>query len=507
MIALPELHNLIKTLNKPEKRFFKLLAGTEDISVERSIQLFDHIEKVNDRDDIYYKVAQQQDLDVSPENLKNLFHLILKSQRSYYSETITGFTLSDGMANVKILFEKAQYKQCRKMLRSVKEKAYENEKFSYLLEIIDLEKKLLKSDAFANVYQTDYAELKKQKAAVVEQERNMSAYYRMYAKLRFQSKNNSIKTSGNKSFYTSFLNNEFLKFEKKALSLKARFLLLNCKALCFEGLHLKDDFCAILRDLKNFMGEHPLIFEEMPRQYIDVLYNLGYVYLEKKDFTQSKKIISEIQSLANSKKLLGVDLQVKLCAYSYNLQLLLLMYTQKINEAKELSEIITGFIGKNPTILNKEDKSVLFYNLTNFFIYHADFDAAARLLNLSKTGNDKNARWDLKIYSKIQELIICFEKNEWQKVILLINSLKALVDEKQLTTPTEKKFIACFNSFHSKPDELNIQKKFKTLYAELLKEAENDKIKRLHFSYFNFLAYTGYKAGEGRLSELITKNL
>lgn len=508
MIALPELHNLIRSLNKPEKRFFKLLSATENHTTEKSIELFDYIEKINDKDDIYYKAGLRSELDTSPGNLKIVFDLILKSQRSYYSETITGFSLSDDMANVKILFEKAQYKQCRKMLKTVKEKAFNNEKFSYLLEIIDLEKQLLKADAFGSDYQANYNELRKQKEDIIKQERNLGIYYRLYAQLRLQIKSNSIKVADTKpGFFENFLKNEFLNDPGKALSVRALFLLFKCRALCYEGLHLHDPYLEQLTELKNFLHKNPFVFYEMPRQYIDVLFSLGKAYIEKKDYLNGKKTISEIQALLNSKKLSGLDLRVKLEAYCFNLQLLLLMFTGDFTEARNLAESIVEFIRRNEKIFNKEDKSMLLYNLTNLYIYDTDFSSAAKILKQIKAETDKNARWDHKLYSKIQELVICFEQKEFQKMALINNTLKVLVKDKQFTTTTEKKFIDCFAAFDSdkKPEE--IQKKFGVLYKELSGETKHDKVKRLNFNYFNFVAYAGYKANADKLQELVIKTL
>ncbi|MGZ4043418.1 MAG: hypothetical protein ACXVO9_09455, partial [Bacteroidia bacterium] len=107
MIALPELHNLIRSLNKPEKRFFKLLSSTENFKVDKAIALFDYIEKINENDDVYFKTEKDKRIDTGIENLRLLYKLILKSQRNFYSESITGFTLNDELANLKILFEKA----------------------------------------------------------------------------------------------------------------------------------------------------------------------------------------------------------------------------------------------------------------------------------------------------------------------------------------------------------------------------------------------------------------
>jgi len=147
MIALAELHKLIHMMNKPEKRFFKLMCATETVKIDTAVRLFDLVEKTKDNEDIYFITDQDNLADLSAGNLDLLYQLILKSQRSFYSETIGHFSMNDELSNLKILFEKAQYRQCRKMIRSLKDEALRHEKFNYLLEITDLEKDLLKTEA------------------------------------------------------------------------------------------------------------------------------------------------------------------------------------------------------------------------------------------------------------------------------------------------------------------------------------------------------------------------
>ncbi|MCE3229369.1 MAG: hypothetical protein K0S32_3920 [Bacteroidetes bacterium] len=507
MIALPELHNLIRSLNKPEKRFFKLLSATEKMPVDKAIALFDFIEKINDKDDLYYRTERETRIDISMENLNLLYNLILNSQRNFYSETITSFSINDELSNLKILFEKAQYKQCRKMIKPVKEKALESEKFNYLLEILELEKQLLSIEVLGEEYSIQYKKLQEQQQNFIDHEKNVGTYYQLYARLRFQIKSNSLKGKKNQdAFFEAFLEDPKIKNPKNALSKKSMFLLMKCRALCYNALRHQEQRCKQLVDLKAFMQKDQLIFDEMPRQYMDVLYSLANTYIEQSEFSQAKKILSEIQGLINSRKIIGIDLVIKLQSYSYNAELLLLMSTGKFKEAADLAQTIYEFVLNNDTVFNKEDKSVLLYNLTNFYIYNNNYTTAQGLVDIVRTTTDKNARWDLKYYSRIQEMVICYELKEYSKLSLINNSIKALMKEKVFTTATETTFISFFNEIADNPT-LNVpEKRYSVLYKELKNYLNTEEDRWVNFFYFNFLAYAGYKAGEGHTKDLIIKN-
>ncbi|MCW3077814.1 MAG: hypothetical protein JWO32_2423 [Bacteroidetes bacterium] len=506
MIALPELHNLIRSLNKPEKRFFKLLSATEHQRADNAIALFDFIENISDSDDLYSKTEKEKKIDVTLSNMEVLYNLILKSQRNFYSESITGFALSDELANLKILFEKAQYKQCRKMIKSVKDKALQNEKFSCLLELVELKKQLLGAELMSNNYFLEYSELKQEKENLIEREKNLGIYYRLYARLHYQIKSRELKgKETEEKFFLTFLNDPFIKDTTKALSRKAFFLLMKCRALCYKALKNKN-LSAHLVELKAFMQKDELIYNEMPRQYIDVLCSLAYTYAQDGEDAKAGKILSEMQALLNSKKLLGSDLTIKIKSYAFNIELLLLMSAGRFKEAADLAQTIYEYIQINKNIFNKEDKSVLLYNLTNFYIYNSDYTSAASILEQTQANSDKNSRWDLKSYARIQEMIVHHELKEHARFALSCRLINQQTN-KMYSTPGEVAFINFFNKVSVDPGNIPTQKQFKTLYNELKSYLKNEEDRSVAFHYFNFYAYIGAKAFQKPVKEfMLTEN-
>ncbi|MBA3663415.1 MAG: hypothetical protein H0W61_04300 [Bacteroidetes bacterium] len=508
MIAISELHNLIRSLNKPEKRFFKLLSATENFSTTSAITLFDHLERISEKDDVYYKTDKTPGINATPENMVVLYNLILKSQRNFYSETITGFTLNDELANLKILFEKAQYKQCRKMIKTVKEKALRNEKFSYVLEILELEKQLLHTEFPGPDYTELSADLKIQKRRIIEKEKNIAHYYRLYAQLSFKGKNQNLNEKKSHAvFYTKFLSDQLLKTPESALCRRARFLQMKCQALCYSALKDYKKQLEALIEIKSFMQEDALILVEMPRQYLDVLNTLAQVCMNNGRYSDSRKLISEIAGIINAKKIIGADLYIKANSYVFNLELTLLVRTGKFAEASQLAQTIFEFTNEHHNIFNQEDKSVLFFNLTNFYIYNEDYSAAATVLANSKSGSDKNSHWDLKAYLRIQEMITYYELKEYPKFILAANSANQLVKEKFFSTPTESAFVQFFNETIASSMPLFTPENFDTLYARLKSYSSNADDKLINLNYFNFISYAAHKAGHGKLHETLANHL
>lgn len=507
MIVLAELHNLIRSLNKPEKRFFKLLSATENVAVDKAVVLFDFIEKIDDKEDVYYHTDKADHIDLSNNNIDLLYNLILKSQRNFYSETITAFSVNDELTNLKILFEKAQYKQCRKMVKALKERALNFEKFNYLIEIIELEKNLLKTEPNYQGFDKDYRELLIQQDNFIEQEKNVGEYYRLYSRLKFQVKSNSLNGKQTPtSFYEKFLEQPAIRDGRKALSKKALLMLFKCRALCYTALKSQALRCRQLIEAKELVDQNDFLFHEMTRYYIDILYNLVNAHMELNELPKVKQVLSEMNAIINSKKIISADLNLKLKGNAYIVELLLLTYTARFREAHDLSLTISEFISVNERIFNKEDKSVLLFNLANFYIYNANYQLAERVLDKLLAESDKKGRWDIKAYTRIQQLIVCFELKQYSRLPLIIPILKKLIKEKVFTALTEIRSIEFFEEIINSGDFEVSEKQYKAWHNELKGLMKIKKESWTNFFYFNFYAYSANKAGIAEIKDIIHEN-
>ena len=132
-----ELYSLIKSLTKSEKRFFKL-NSTLQAGEKNYLKIFDFIEKQKkyDEDDLKANFAKETFIKHLPSEKNHLYKLILKSLRSYYSDHSVSSQLKQEIKNVEILYRKALYKECNKLVLRAKTLAEEYEKFYYWFELL-----------------------------------------------------------------------------------------------------------------------------------------------------------------------------------------------------------------------------------------------------------------------------------------------------------------------------------------------------------------------------------
>ena len=138
------LFQLVKSLEKSEKRNFKLYAkrnsATEDLKV---VQLFDALDKMNDYNE---KELLKKTKSVKKQQLSNskanLYKQILSSLRLIRDEANIDIHLHEQMDHARILYNKGLYLQSLKMLERLKETAKAHQQLTFLQQALFFEKKI-----------------------------------------------------------------------------------------------------------------------------------------------------------------------------------------------------------------------------------------------------------------------------------------------------------------------------------------------------------------------------
>lgn len=138
-----ELFQLIKSLEKAEKRNFKLFVKRNSASSDmKIIQLFDALDKMVDYDEVVLlknKSIKKQQLS----NLKaHLYKQILASVRILKDDNNIDLQLHEQMDYARILFNKGLYLQSLKVLEKIKDAARSHNQHTFLLQALIFEKKI-----------------------------------------------------------------------------------------------------------------------------------------------------------------------------------------------------------------------------------------------------------------------------------------------------------------------------------------------------------------------------
>lgn len=143
-LSTDALFILVKSLEKGEKRNFKLYAARNSASADlKIVQLFDALDKMKDYDEeeLLRKNESIQKQQLS--NLKaHLYDQILSSLRILKQSENIDLQIHEQLDHAKILYNKGLYLQSLRLLDKIKTLTKQNNQVTFLLQVLFLEKKI-----------------------------------------------------------------------------------------------------------------------------------------------------------------------------------------------------------------------------------------------------------------------------------------------------------------------------------------------------------------------------
>lgn len=508
LISNKDLYDLVKSLSKSEKRFIKLTASASNIDVSL-LDLFTKIENLSAyKEDVFTKSKSKTESTL-PKNIisENLYQFLLKSLRGFYAESSPSLIIKDEINNILNLLDKAQYKQCRKILNKQKQVAYQYERFHFILELITLEKLLINIERQFNVKNNTIEDLVKEEQMVIEKAKNLGQYTLLHSKINLNTRQkNKAKTESDLKKINDSLNSELLKDESQLKSLKSKIIYHHCRSILFcrcQDNQNREEECELLLKI---MDGHKELIEEMPGRYITTLSNLINIAYEEKRYKSCEARIKTLEEKLSVKAFGATDLQLKIITAILNSKIAIYTNSGKLKEAKAVAEEIEKTLEEYQDKINKEEQLVFYYNISVMHIYFNDFKKAHHYISLILNEGNNLLREDIQSFARILNIITHYELGNIKQLGYLITTIKNFYKSGVSSFKSEKLIIHYFEKLiqHPEKDKKHIQtlfKDFKQELSELMKDAHETNVTY----YFEIEAYIDSKISERPLSSILNE--
>lgn len=497
-VSINELHDLIKSLSKSEKRFFKLTASGEQNAAQITA-LFNELEKSSSAE--IAKPSKQFSKLLKPNNLiDSAYCTILKSQRTFYAESISAYRFKDEISNLRNLLDKAQYKQCRKMLNKLKEEILKDENFNFLLEILSIEKNLLDIENKFGVAFKPLEDLIKEEQLLITKSKNIGEYAQAFSKLNYLVRQSMVAKTG-KGFdaYDKMLASLQLRNKEKCLSKKAEVLYHHTRALCFSQKRDNENKRVEFSEMIQLMDKNPFLIDEYPKRYLSAINNILSVEINNLHYMTAEKLIDKFILLKNHPAFNTTDLQLKIFTSTSNAQLLIYTDGGKTDKALPVVKHINEQIDLYKDKINKEELLIFYYNFTNLYIYSDNFKEAGRYLDMLLNENDKHLRQDLQSFSRLQNILLNYELNKIPQLKYMLKIASDLYKSQKPQFKAEKLVLQMFEDLINSNDKQPIWKRYKASFSELFK----DQYECIANYYIDFMAYIESKISNKKIGDII----
>lgn len=504
-----ELFYLIKSLTKSEKRYFKLMSSLQ-IGDKNYMKLFESIDAQKEYNEELVKLHLKEEKFIKhlPSEKNHLYKLILKSLRGFHSDNSAASIIQEQLRNIELLFNKALYTECFKNIKRTKELAYKFEKFYFLLDLINWEKKLIE-EAFLDVkHKVSMDKLIDEESLCIEKLKNIAEFQKLYSRLSFVlRKDGYTRNIVGKKEIDKIANHPLIVNNNTAFSLKATITCYSIKGLCAVTIQDYNTSFTNFSKVRQLIEENPPIMRELPKRYIRALNNVMYTYMSKKDWEKTHLLIEKMKKLTSKPGFESMDLQLKLFTIPYNAELNAYIskgdysYTIK-NVVPKILEKLNYFQGK----INKEEEMLLYYNISRVYFFTEDLKNALRYLNLVLNENKPGLRDDVYSFARLVNLIIHYELNNFDLLEYNIKSTKRFLIISRRDFKFETVFINEMSKLTKIKNEDRLGNQLVGFRNNLIKVLE-DPSERVALDYFDFINWLDSKIANQTFAQLnLTKS-
>lgn len=497
------LHQLIHSLEKAEKRNFKLYVkpstARDDLKV---VRLFDAMDKLPEYDE---KILLKKLPDVEKPQLGNLkthlYKQLLASLRDLKSADSVELQLNEMLDYARILYNKGLFQQSIRFLEKAKEIGFAHGKYNFLSQVISLEKKI------ETLHIT--RSMEERVEALSREALEVSGH--IYQVFRLS--NLALK------MYSWYVDNGHARNEQDEIGIKAFFSAhLPPNAHNFDGFYerlylyqsycwyafIRQDFLMYYRYSQKWVDlfvDEPIRIRVETGHYIKGLHNLLNAHFDLRNFKQFNHVMAHFESFSNS----------TLCQQHDNFRIHTFIYIQS---AKVNWHLMTGTFKDGLSLVpNIEQRfqefemyvdqhRVLVFNYKIATLYFGSGDYSTSIDYLQRIIHQPvDLRYDLQAYARLVHLMAHYELGNYELTEYLSKSVyRFMAKMKNLTVVEEEIFKFLKTSIKVAPKQM--QPAFENLLASI-KHLEKNRFETRAFAYLDIISWVESKVYSKSMSEII----
>jgi hypothetical protein len=504
-----DLFELIQRMSRSEKRYFKEFASRHTIgTINKIVVLFNKIEKQSrksageyDEEKIIAKLTVP-DKRRLPDLKLHLYKIILRSLNAYYSSSNIEITLKNQLISIQVLYEKALYKQCLKLVEKCKELGRRYEKTIILMDVLEWEKKIAMANSYVDKSHKEIDQLYKTDTEKLIYNYKLStnlSYLR--AKSLKERRKGYLRSERDLNFQRDLIQRMNNLSAKNILSHRDLSHLYNFQSNYYFSISDYKRSCKLDTKQMEIMEEKIHLIEEEPRLYVTVINNLILSLLNLEEFDKMPPLIKKLRNL----KVKSLRIKNDILMLANNRELGYYMNTGQFKPALEFVNAANKEL-QNKTI-NKNEEMVWAYITGSLYIVIVDYKKARRAFQQIINENNMDIQSDLVCYSSILMLIIYFELEDTTMLEYNYKSVYRFLYKRNRLYKFESLLLNFLKTHaHKMITKRQISAGFKKLKRELLPLTKHNYEKKA-FEYFDFISWLDSKIENLPLQQVVLRNL
>ena len=436
------LHELIHSMTKNEKRYFKISASKHVIGSKNNyVLLFDFVVKQTEPndDEIRDKFKGENFIKRLSAAKYDLYNLILRSLNEYHTmDTIKG-QIRDQLQRASVLQNKALYAQAQKVLVTAKKQAYQFDEFKLLLDIIEQELSVIQRLGQMVERKEEVDELQTESEGILKKMLNISQFDRIGSNTtkRMNSIGRPRNTEELAAYSEIVASSKLWNSEEEKFTPLERMHLFKAKSLWYYAVN---DVEKSWEYTKKRVDLYEQYIERItdPSNYLSALYNLEVTSNKLEKYELGREVREKILNFDKINDEWKITENNRVLMYkSLNNELIYLIQTAQYEKADVLVENIASQLDDFKGKLGESDEVIYLYNFTNLYIYSEKYNKAlkwlSRLLNHKYVGY----REDVYSFARILNLLVHYELGNFDVLPYYVRSTYRYLKKEDRTTKIE----------------------------------------------------------------------
>ncbi|MFN5417478.1 MAG: hypothetical protein ACK5B9_10510 [Flavobacteriia bacterium] len=502
------LHDLIKHMSKSEKRYFKVFSSRHTIGEENNyIILFDYIELMDEYNEskIFEHFKNEAFLNKFSITKKRLYDHIINALDNFHSSNSIDAQIYKLLNSAEILYQKSLYNQSIKQLKSAEKLAQKNNKFNLLSEINLKLKKIYESQG--NLSTLDLNLMLKNDIEFHQKSLAYDKIWNLKTKLFALLSSKGISRSEEDLLHFKEIIDELvLSSREEELFFDTEYLINHIYSAYYFATNSFQDCFSHLEKNIHLIEENSEEMKNQISKYISTLSNTIYVAyrIQKKD--EIKLLRSKLKAISvNEEFSKNEDLQIKLFANFYSIELTILALEGKNKEALQLFPLVENGLILYEDKLSENRKAFFHFKIASIYFSVGEYHLALKSINHILNNSNLDQQEDIVSFAHLLCLLIHFEMKNTDFMPYVIRSTSKYLKSRNRLYDFEQHFLKFVTKISKINSELDREDLWNDFYLNL-SQIEDSNMKRVAYEYFDFISWAQAKAQRKSFESLILKN-
>lgn len=488
------LFTLIKSLDKAEKRHFKLYVNRVQSKGDvKFVQLFDVLDKLKEYDEVQiFKIPGIKKSQL-PNLKRHLYKQILTSLRLVHLQKNVDIQIRDQIDHARILYAKGLYLQSLRLLDRLKPLAEDNNQNLLLLEILEFQKLIEERHI------TRSRKVKGKVETLIDEAAQRSGII-----------NNSCKLSNLKiKIHGWYITMGHAKNEKDRMVVdeyfKANLPKNTAKLTFFEEVYLQQSYVwyhYILLDFRrcaqaavkwvNLFKKQAHMKEKDPDLYMRGLHYVLTSFFNLKEGKKMMPYLEEFEAFVDAhQKSFNTISKTLAFLYIYTAKLNMHFINGNYEEGEDLVPHIHKEINRYEASLDQHRIMVFYYKIAYLYLRNGKYNKVIDYLNQIIDLKAGHLREDIRSYARLMQLIAHYELGHYELMEYLINSAHRFMDRVEELNKMQQATLRFFRQL-VKQEPGTLKKELQQFKAEL-NRLRKDPYEKRAFLYLDILYWVDNK--------------